>query len=404
LSKTCHLTAMFGAAALAAVLGSAPASAQDESVRRPSSLRVGPFQVAPTIQIRDVGFDSNVYNDGREVSDFTFTATPTFLATAGTRHAKFVIRSSTDLVYFANETTERSVNQTLYGEGRLLLHRLFMFTGLGYLNTRQRPNEEIDARSRRVTQSAEVGVGAQIGARLVAQVAGRYEPTRFDPHSIYEERYLADALDRSTRSVAGTLEFRATPLTTFAATVDASHTSFDRAPVRDADSERILAGVDLAPRALLAGSVRVGYQRFHPLSALLPQFTGPVGSGAVTYNLRESLQVGGSFIRSIEFSYLQEAPFYVHEGYGMSIRRQLVSRWDVQLEGARFWNRYQWPVAAPAHISFDESFLDAAITVGYAPRSGSRFAVGVGYRDRNSVHDARSYGGLRVDTTITYAF
>jgi hypothetical protein len=404
LSKTCHLAAMIGAAALAAVLGSASASAQDEPVRPPSTVRVGPFRVAPTVQIRDIGFDSNVYNDGREVSDFTFTATPSFLATAGTRHARVIIRSSTDLVYFANQTTERSVNQTLYGEGRLLLHRVFVFTGLGYLNTRQRPNEEIDARSRRVTQSAEAGLGATIGARLTAQVSSRYEPTRFDPHSIYEDRYLADALDRSARSLAATVQFRATPLTTLAATLDASHTAFDRAPARDTDSERLLAGVDLAPRALLAGSVRIGYQRFHPLNPLLPRFTGPVGSGAVTYSLSDSMQLGGSFNRSIEFSYLEEAPFYVHEGYGASIRRQLVSRWDVQVDGTRFWNRYLWPVAAPAHISFDESFLDGGVTVGYVPRSGSRFAVGVAYRERNSVHDARSYGGLRIETTVTYAF
>ena len=89
------------------------------------------------------------------------------------RKALFTAVLATDLVWYAKYSSERSVDPqaTVRAEG--YLHRLTLFVEDAYLNTRQRPNYEIDVRSRHLENTFEAGGEYRMKPKFSLGVSGR---------------------------------------------------------------------------------------------------------------------------------------------------------------------------------------------------------------------------------------
>ena len=126
--KTSHIRNVVLALAALAVPYQASAQPQIEGaeqidqVRRDSRIHLGPLYVSPTILLKELGVDSNVFNAaGEQKSDFTFTVAPkvdVWLPVA--RRALFQGTAATDLVYYAKYDSERSVDPQFSGPRRNL--------------------------------------------------------------------------------------------------------------------------------------------------------------------------------------------------------------------------------------------------------------------------------------------
>src|SRR5215204_1807651 len=145
-----------------------PASAQDTDPRKAARLRLGPAYLSPTLELRNIGVDTNVYNEtGPEpVKDFVLTAVPTIVATIGPPRTSLSIRSETQLVYFANQASERSVNEDLTVSAQGRLGRVSPGAQVNYLNSRERLSFEIDARARHVERRGTAGVGFALTPKI----------------------------------------------------------------------------------------------------------------------------------------------------------------------------------------------------------------------------------------------
>ena len=65
------------------------------------SFRAGPVSVFPTMAVRDVGTDSNVYNDANGPrGDFTYSLTPRLFVTMPAANTRFVARALGTLTYY----------------------------------------------------------------------------------------------------------------------------------------------------------------------------------------------------------------------------------------------------------------------------------------------------------------
>jgi hypothetical protein len=229
----------------------------------------------------------------------------------------------------------------------------------------------------------------------------------FDSDAIFDDTSLAEELNRETRTVSGSVRYAATPLTTVVVTTDATADGFTLSKIRNTDSRQTLLGVELSPRALISGSAQLGYQRFRPQSAAVPDFNGLVGSAVLSYRFRRSTTFGFSFSRNSFFSYFQEEPYYIRGGYGLSIRQPLLAGWDVEVGGARFSHRYRQVAEAPGArtvMGHSERFLDSRMTFGYDMGPRTRFTTSVSYQDVRSDFDRRIYDGLRLGTSVEYGF
>lgn len=384
-----------------------------DEVRKSYQIHSGPFYVNPALLLKELGMDTNVFNEAVEPkSDFTFTVTPEAdIAVPLARRGLLRMTVGTDIVYYAKYDSERSVDPrgTIRLEG--YANRVTLFVEDAYLNTKQRLNYEIDLRARHLQNDLTGGVDVRVTPKTSFKVAGRKGRTRFDEDARVAgaSQSLKETLDRDTTGASVTARYKHSSLTTFAAKYERLQERFPLSPVRDADSYRVMPGVEFKPRALISGIAYVGYRDLKPLSSALPPYTGLVSQVGLSYTLLGSTTFGVTADRDVEFSFESLTPYFVDTSVGVFIRRSVGSKWDVLANAAR--HRYAYRNLAVQTAGLDplpertDITNNYGVNLGYRLKRQTRIGFGAAYYTRSStVAVARNYDGLRIGTTVTYGF
>jgi hypothetical protein len=401
----------------AAVWGQAPPPAPPvaagssqtiDDVRKDYRIHAGPVYVKPALMLKELGVDTNVFNQaGEPRSDFTFTVTPQAdLAIPLARRGLVKATLGADLVYYATYASERSVDPQAVIRAEAYAHRVTLFVEGAYLNTRQRPNYEIDLRARHQQNDLSGGVAVRFTPKFSLEVARHHGETRFDGDQFFLEQRLQETLNRDTDTWSGVARHRHSPLTTLGLRYENQRDRFEFSPVRDTDSFRVMPGVEFKPRALISGSAWVGYRSFQPKSPLVPPQTGLVSQLALSYTLLGATTFGVTYDRDYEFAYETTTPYFVDNSPGVFIRRAIGGKFDVVVNAARHRYDYQ-PVAVEttelaltaAHL---ETTYNYGVNLGYRLKRQTRVGFGASYWTRESTRTLRHYDGLRIGTTVTY--
>jgi hypothetical protein len=386
------------------------AQVRSEDPRTTSRMRVGPFYLTPNVALTDLGIDTNVFNAaGQRNQDFTFTLTPG-LVTALPLARRGLLRLSTsgEYVYYQRYASERSINPQAALRGELYLNRLTLFAEPSYLRTRQRPSYEIDVRSLRVEQGTVAGAEARVFPKLSLELSVRQLRTTFDVDQFFLGTSLAEALNRNSWTYGAAGRWAFTPLTTFVVRGESIKDRFLSSAIRNSDSVRITGGVELKPRALISGNAQVGVRKFNALDASVPDFTGLVASAELNYRLLGSTTFQVRVDRDANYSFEPLEPYYVASGYGVTLRRQLVRRFDAMagFDGNKY--AYRGLISAgsasssgrPVHVETTNIYSGS---IGYRVGQTGRLGVGFSYWIRHStLPDFRGYDGLRLGTSFTY--
>jgi len=382
-----------------------------DEVRSEARMHAGPFYATPTLRLKELGVDSNVFNEaGEQKSDFTFTVAPKIdVWVPIAQRALIKATAVTDFVWYAEYDTERSIDPQLAVRGELYLHRITLYAQNEYVNTRQRPNHEIDLRSRHVEDTVTAGAQVAITPSLSVDAAGRRFETRYNTDAQFDGTSLQRTLNRETRGLQLTARHRLTPLTSLALRYDRLQDRFEFLPTRDSDSYKVMPGVELEPQALLKGSAYVGYRKFTPLDpAVLPEFSGLVAELGLSYTLLGSTVFGVSYARDLSYSYEEQRPFFIDNSVGASVRRALGSRFDVLVSADRHEYEYYEALTAvsqPGEVIPMDVTWNYAGSVGYRLGRDGRLAFGVSYWQRESTRSAsREYDNLRFGSSFTYGF
>src|SRR4029079_18796468 len=180
----------------------APGSAQSiDEVRQDYRIHAGPFHVNPTVLLKELGVDTNVFNAaGEQQSDFTFTVTTQAdIAVAFARRGLLRTTVGADVVYYAIYDSERSLDPSVRLRGEAYARRLTLFAEGDYLNTRQRPNYEIDLRSRHVENNVMAGAGVRLSSKPSFELAARRGRTDYDAGAGVDGTRLQQTLQRQKR-------------------------------------------------------------------------------------------------------------------------------------------------------------------------------------------------------------
>jgi hypothetical protein len=393
----------------------AMAAAQPQGADAPRAdarIHVGPLYVTPNLQLREVGVDTNVFNTHNDPkSDFTFTVGPgASVWVPFGRRAMLKTTGGADLVYFQRYRSERSFNPHADVRGEVYLQRLTLFGENALVNTRQRPNFEIDVRARRLENTVRIGAQLRLSSKLSVEVAGRQSLVHFDGDAFFSGSYLEEVLNRDSRGLSATVRYRRTPLTTIVVRTEKSRERFTSSPLRDADTLRIEPGVEFRPPALISGSGYLGVRRLDPLHKELPAFSGMVGSGRLRFRLPAATSVEFSGDRDLSYSYERLQPYYIVDGYGLTVRRQIVRRFDAYVSTQRQLYSYRDLIVSDGATTRpgagrEDSTVIYSMSVGYTPNRDSRVGVVISRMSRDSnAYDYAVYEGFRVGTTVTYGF
>ena len=405
---------------LVALGSAAPALAQSQStsseaidaVRKDARMHFGPLYLTPTVLLKNLGVDTNVFNQVEDQKkDFTFTLTPQVnVWVPFAKRALFTTAVASDVVWYAHYGSERSVDPQFAMRGEVYLHRITLFADNSYLNTRQRPNYEIDLRSRHLENDASAGGEIRVTPKLSVEAAAVRAITRYDTDAFFDGTSLQRTLNRDTSGLRTVVRHRMTPLTTLAVRYDRMQDRFAFSHSRDSDSFRVMPGVELKPKALVNGSAYVGYRRFTPRSTgELPRFSGLVADLGLSYTLLGSTTFGVSYRRDLTYSYEALQPFFVNNSVGLSARRALGRRFDVLMSVDKYTYHYEDLLGQPAVLFGARRRVDTtwnyAGSVGYRVGRASRVGFGVSYFDRQSTtRNFRAFNGLRAGTVFTLGF
>ena len=327
-----------------------PAGCPIEDPRAEARGHLGPFYVTPSVFLKDVGVDGNVFNEADEQkSDFTLTVAPKLdVWEPMARRALIKTTMAPELAWFAKYASERSFNPHLDMRGELYLNRITLFGERAYLNTRQRPNYEIDVRSRYVenTMTARRDRCARTESDGRGCRASERHPLRRRPE--VRRHQPAAHSHRETRGAQITGRHRVTPLTTLALRYGMAEDRFEFSPVRDSNSYRVMPGVEFAPQALLKGTAYVGYRcSHHWRGRCCLSSAGSWRSSVSPDTLLGRTNFAVTYRRDLTYSYSELQPFFIDNSLGASVRHALGSRFDVLVAGDL--HRYHYRTSRRLH-------------------------------------------------------
>ena len=396
-------------AAIVAVLAWAgsvsPVAAQgDSAVQAP--FHAGPVGLTPMINLRNVGWDSNVYNltkDSDPRSDFTTDLSPAVDAAMRSPRLNLSAHSQWDYYYFNRASSLRALDADQSGRVEVTLNRLSPYVRGSWLTTRHRQNLEIEALVRRTNHNFEGGTYVRLSAKTFVGVYGGRSAVDYDGSAIFRSTELAPALNHTSVHAGAALRYQATPLTTFAVDVTRARNRFESSAERDADSWRIGPTVEFKPLALISGSASIGFQRVKFRDARQPEFKSMVATANLQY-VRGQTQVAVTGQRSLEYSYLETQVDYVYAGLSTTVTHRMNERWDLVGIVGRFGLGYRRRELANLQAAVPTQTLwNYGTSLGY---HFGRHRVGFDVDHNHRAADVRAfeYERLRVSSSLTYMF
>lgn len=367
-------------------------------------LSVGPVRLAPGIVIREIGWDSNVFDETEAEgpkSDFVLAAMPDVAAFARLRFFKVSAYAGSELAYYHQYQSEQSIGHAVRARVDLLLSRVRPFFGVGDTKTRTRPNGEITARANRKEEELSGGVAFELGT--YSSIFASTIRTKSTFKDAFEETLdLGQSLTREGVEYSGGVRTELTPLAALTVTAGVREDTFRFLPLRNAESRIATATLKIDAAAVVTGAVMVGFNDFKAVDPRVKPFRGLTGSVGLAYSLLEVGRLALIASRRQEYSFDEAEAYYLENAISLAYNHRLLGAFDAQVRGGRAFFVYGYREGSPPHTDT----LDTVETgVGYNLRNRTRVSFNYEYARRRSPALAdRNYDRRRVYLAWTYAF
>jgi hypothetical protein len=393
---------------LSLALATAPAFAQTAPGTADVKLHLGPLGLSPSLTLSNLGVDTNVFNTAdNPTRDFTIGFVP---ATGESLRAGVLLLTGSTgvpLTYFQKATNQRSIGFQQSGRADLNLVHFRPYVTAAYSSTYSRPNAEIDARVQQVATNQGVGAVIRLGSRTTFDANYSHGAVTFgSTDGLNVDADIAQLLDRRVTSFNGTFRMALTALTTLAVKSTLEHDRFDFNSVLNNNNLSLIPGLEFRRDARVSGSIYVGVRALRPLSPLVPNFTGVVGSAALSFLARDRTRIDGRFDRNLDYSIDPTTPYFVSTGTSVSLTQLIVGRVDAAVGVGRDLLAYRDEVFAPgvAPVGRTDRTNSFSFGSGYRFRVDARLGFNVSYLRRLSALDGREYTGFQFGGTMKYGF
>ncbi|UCF67153.1 MAG: outer membrane beta-barrel protein [Acidobacteriota bacterium] len=324
--------------------------------------RWGPFFVEPEFTIDNIGYDDNIFLRpevlGQTESDIVIQMGPRIRAQlpVGQRMAlTFEDKLSGEL--FLHHPDLNHADNSLDAQYDILVGRVLLTTRGGWTTSRQRPNSEIDERTRREAREAAQTVRLFVGPRtdlVLTFGSSRIRYTDADrivlidpdgdgtPESIEEGDTIGVpigvALDRDEDELRVQAGWRLSGgMRLFVEYRDTQIDFVSELAGRDVDDTRKLVGLELSPNAYLTGELSFGQadvRNTFPGFEYIP-YDGSVGRAELTYRPTGSTRLIGRYERDVNFSTYERNLYYRETERTLSAESFLGQRWGWQAGWSR---------------------------------------------------------------------
>jgi hypothetical protein len=379
-----------------------PTAAEDPVAE--ARVRVGAFAFNPRILLTNLGVDTNVFNSVENPqSDFTFALKPGTDMFLRTGRGLLTISGNLEFVYFSDAVAERSINSDVLGRYELRFNRLRPYGSASWLDTRNRPGFEINARARHYEADYHAGTDLRVASKSTLRVDFRHLDYSFAGDEVFNGEALHEELNRTLRALEFNWRQRLTALTTWVVRASRETERFEFEEVRNSNSLRLSSGFQLGRFALIRGSAFVGVRTLKPAEGgIFPEFTGVTSDVDVSYTAPSQTRLSAAVDRDIQYSYENRTPYYVQTGWTATLTQRITGRWDLQVGGGRDRLAYQAIVpSVDARTDFLGRFGGG---LGYTFGDQTRMSFDVNSYHRTSVLYLNNYSTIRAGVSVTYGY
>ncbi len=367
-------------------------------------LSVGPVRFAPGLTIREIGWDDNVFDEPESAfpkEDWVATALPDVSAYTRLRFVRIAAYAAGELMYYNTYESERNVGHQLRGRADVLLSRIRPFVGGGTLETRERPNGEIDTRADRQEDEVSGGVAFDLSDHSLIYGAAYLAGITYE--NAFEDGVdLNQALTRDGQNYEAGMKTALTPLLTMQLSASYREDIFTFEPIRNSQNWFGTATFDFAPDAVVAGTVVASYRDVKFSDPGIEPFRGLVGSATLRYSFLEIGRLSAALSRGVEYSFDVEEAYYLEQSLRLAYTHRLSTDVDLQVTGSRATFDYDARATLPAHTDTTDT---AGGSVGYNFPNRTRIALNYEYTRRRSPALAeRNYQRRRAFLSWQYAF
>ena len=400
---------------VAIVLGLAvPASAQSfrppDPLARPwakAQLNLGPIYFAPTFELKDVGIESNVFNDdANPKSDLTGKlGLRSLIGVHFGEGLVFQVSQSNYYVYFRRYASERSIEADL---GLTLEYRTRAFRPWirwNRVKSAQRTGVEVDARAERKVPTFDLGADFTGTFRLGVSGAARRTRLQYADTEMYEGVNLAQTLNGQSDAVQGYLRYAMTDLSDFIVGTDYLRDRFYESTKRDNDSYYYYAGVQTKEGATFVGSATAGMRTQKHKDPTVPNFQGFIANIGVGVVPSEYLRIDLNGARDIGYSYQEKYPYFVEESAGATVTNRFAERMDLVLAARATWLRYNETIDGLKDPYTDRTVV-LGIGTGFFLGGGTGARIGILFERwaRVSPIADRNYVSNRISSSYRLSF
>ena len=325
--------------ALVAALAGSPASAQSQANETPAvgrPLTFGALQVYPSIALRDVGVDTNIYNESVVIrEDFTYTVAPRVLTELPLGNSHLVGTGGLGFVFFRQYKDQQTLNSMASGLFEVRTGRVRPSILAGFSRARQRSGD-VDVRALSVSTNARAGLDVGVSGITSFTAWVVRAKTAFAASETFRGVTLSDELDRSTTTFAAGVRLDLTPLTSVVTAAEFEQARFTVARERDANSFKVAPTIRFAEGAIVTGQASMGVRDFQPLTGPMPRFRGLIANGDIGYTLMNVTRFEVHATRDITYSYDMLFPYYLESGGQLTVSQRIVGPLDaIVLAGRR---------------------------------------------------------------------
>ena len=367
-------------------------------------VRIGPLGLRPSIGLTNAGVDTNVFYEPdalkpeRDVT-LTVTAQSDYWLRMGRTWATGQLKE--DLIWYQKFTDERSANQNYTLYWLVPLNRLTVSVGGNWLDAKERPGFEIDARTRR----RELAGGGVVELRAFSKTfiggRGQRRKVEFDQGEEFRGRDLQNELNRTRTEGGLKVRHELTPLTSIGFEVAKAEDRFEFSTARDSDSTQATGSVTFAPAALISGSAQFGYRRFTPRDPLVPGYRGSTANVSLSHVARGSTKLNLSILRDVQYSFDLAQPYYVQTGFDAMAGQQIYGPVDVEARFGRHGLAYR-DRGGSGNPSRTDHIRTVGGGVGYRLGRDLRVGFNVDRQERESDVLSLDYSGVRYGLAVTY--
>jgi hypothetical protein len=389
-------------AAIAIAVGVVTPAAAQDVIADPVFIS-GPVEWSPRVDLREFGYDDNVFleDDAAAHADITGTLTPSIGAQIVTPRWEVRTVAAADLVYFERYVDQRAFNQRYAGRAAFTVSLFQPFVAGEWQDARDRRSPEVDIRARRRAMTTTAGIGLFSLSRASLTLGVSTGSSEYEVGQVFGGADLARELNRTTEAATVGFTFALTPLTAISASGGVLRERYHLVEGKDQESQQVTVGLAFAPDAVIRGHASVGYSRLTVEDPAAIPFAGFTSDVDVVFAFVDTTRVTARYSRATAASINE--PYYLQTSFGGEVQQTFLGPTDLVVRASR--QKLDYPGIPsrnlPRHLDYVNS-----MAAGVIVRLSSTSSIDVTYELANREADDpdQQFERRRIITSVSLGF